>query len=100
MIFTSASVIHNPYAFPSKPLIRVYGSGAGKLFIGDEVINLLANDGYIDLNCETHNAYDAQGFCNSYVKSDDFPDLDPGKNAISWSGAIDRVEITPRWWML
>ena len=47
-----------------------------------------------------HNAYDASGFCNEYVKSEDFPDLKPGKNHIAWSGAIDHVEITPRWWTL
>ena len=70
------------------------------VYIGDEVIQILANDGYIDLNCETHNAYDASGFCNGYVKSEDFPDLKPGKNHIAWSGAIDHVEITPRWWTL
>lgn len=68
--------------------------------IGDESISILANDGYIDLNCETHNAYDAQGFCNGYVKSDDFPALKTGKNYIAWSGAVEKVEITPRWWTL
>jgi phage-related protein len=78
----------------------VYGSGAGNVYIGDQSVSILANNGYIDLNCETHNAYDASGFCNGYVKSDDFPDLKPGKNHIAWSGAVDHVEITPRWWTL
>ena len=78
----------------------VYGSGAGNVYIGDQSVSILANNGYIDLNCETHNAYDASGFCNGYVKSEDFPDLKPGKNHIAWSGAIDHVEITPRWWTL
>ncbi len=94
------STIRNPYDFPAKPIIRVYGSGAGKLYVGDQAISILANDGYIDLNCETHNAYDNKGFCNGYVKSNDFPDLKPEKNHIAWSGAIDHVEITPRWWTL
>ena len=78
----------------------VYGSGAGNVYIGDQSVSILANNGYIDLNCETHNAYDASGFCNGYVKSEDFPDLNPGKNHIAWSGNIDHVEITPRWWTL
>ena len=93
-------IIKNPFGFKAKPIIRVYGSGEGKVFIGDEPITILQNDGYIDLNCETHNAYDAQGFCNGYVKSDDFPDLEPGRNSISWSGDITALEITPRWWTL
>lgn len=93
-------VLRNPFAFPSKPLIRVYGSGEGKVFVGDAVVNILQNSGYIDLNCETHNAYDAAGFCNGCIKSDDFPSLKPGRNSISWSGNITALEITPRWWTL
>jgi phage-related protein len=65
--------------FHAKSIIRVYGNGAGNVYIGDQVIQILQNDGYIDLNGETHNAYDASGFCNGYVKSEDFPDLKPGR---------------------
>ena len=97
---TSPATLKNPYEFSAKPIIRVYGSGAGTLYVGDTPVDILANDGYIDLNCETHNAYDSQGFCNGYVKSDDFPDLKPGQNHISWNGNIDRVVVTPRWWTL
>lgn len=93
-------VIRNPYEFHAKPIIRVYGTGEGQVFIGDESITILQNNGYIDLNCETHNAYDAAGFCNGYVKTNDFPDLKPGRNIISWSGGITALEITPRWWTL
>ena len=100
LILTRETTLRNPYEFHAKPIIRVYGSGAGNVYIGDQVIQILQNDGYIDLNCETHNAYDTSGFCNGYVKSEDFPDLKPGKNHIAWSGAIDHVEITPRWWTL
>lgn len=94
------TVIRNPYEFHAKPIIRVYGNGEGNVYIGDEVIQILQNDGYIDLNCETHNAYDRNGFCNGYVKTEDFPDLKPGKNSISWNGNITSLEITPRWWTL
>ena len=100
LVLTQETTIKNPFEFRAKPIIRVYGSGAGNVYIGDESVSILQNDGYIDMNCETHNAYDAQGFCNGYVKSDDFPDLKPGKNHIAWNGAIDHVEITPRWWTL
>ena len=100
LLLTESTVIRNPYEFHSKPMIRVYGSGEGTVYVGDEAIHILANDGYIDLNCETHNAYDASGFCNGYVKTNDFPELKPGKTSISWSGDITSVEITPRWWTL
>ena len=100
LLLTQETTIKNPFEFRAKPLIRVYGSGAGNVYIVDQGIQILQNEGYIDLNCETHNAYDAQGFCNGYVKSDDFPDLKLWKNHIAWNGAIDHVEITPRWWTL
>lgn len=93
-------VIRNPYAFPSKPIIRAYGSGEAKLYVGSELIEIKSIDGYVDLNCETHNAYNADGFCNDTIKSDDFPDFEPGKNHISWTGGIEYLEITPRWWTL
>ena len=93
-------MIRNPYAFPSKPVLRVYGSGEAKLYVGTELITINAMEGYVDLNCETHNAYNASGFCNDTIKSEDFPELLPGRNSISWTGGIRCVEVTPRWWTL
>ena len=93
-------VIRNPYEFPSKPILRAYGSGEAKLYVGTELITINAMEGYVDLNCETHNAYNASGFCNDTIKSEDFPELLPGRNSISWTGGIRCVEVTPRWWTL
>ena len=96
----AGGVLKNPFAFRSKPIIRVYGTGAGRLTIGEETITILQNGGYIDLDCDTHNASNASGFCNHYIRSGDFPELEPGKNTISWTGDITALEITPRWWTL
>lgn len=90
----------NPYQFPAKPLLRVYGTGGGKVYIGENFIEILSIDGYVDLNCETHNAYHVGEFCNQTIKSGDFPDLAPGRNRITWTGGITAVEVTPRWWTL
>lgn len=95
-----SGIMKNPFSFRSKPIIRVYGSGAGKVHVRDVEISILQNEGYIDLDCETHNASNQNGFCNQYVKSGDFPELEPGRNAISWEGAITALEIMPRWWTL
>ena len=51
-------------------------------------------------NCETHNAYNASGFCNETILSDDFPELPEGKTQITWTGGITAVEVIPRWWTL
>ena len=95
-----SGILKNPFSFRSMPIIRVYGSGAGTVYVRDVEISILQNSGYIDLDCETHNASNAAGFCNHYVHSGDFPELEPGRNAISWEGAITALEITPRWWTL
>ena len=34
---------------------------------------------------------------NSKAGFDEFPVLDPGDNSISWTGAVTKVEIVPRW---
>ncbi len=101
--FTSSGrTITNPYEFPSQPNIRVYGSSrTGTLTIGDYSVVINSWPGsYIDLNCETQNAYMGSGFCNSYISSDDFPVLMPGSNTIRFTGGISSVEIQPRWWTL
>ena len=68
--------------------------------MGDNLITIHSFDRYVDLNCETHNAYNAGGFCNNTILSDDFPELPPGKTQITWTGGITAVEVTPRWWTL
>lgn len=97
---TSGGTLKNPFSFRAKPIIRVYGSGAGAVHIGEETITILQNNGYIDLDCDTHNASNSNGFCNNYIRSGDFPELEPGKNTIAWEGTITALEITPRWWTL
>lgn len=95
-----AGILRNPFNFPSQPVIRVFGEGGGKLYVGDNLITIHSFDRYVDLNCETHNAYNAGGFCNNTILSDDFPELPPGKTQITWTGGITAVEVTPRWWTL
>lgn len=92
--------IRNPFSFASQPIIRVYGTGAGVLYVGDNAITIHSIDQYVDLNCETHNAYNAGGFCNQTILSEDFPELAPDSTRITWTGGISYVEVTPRWWTL
>ncbi|MFR1286954.1 MAG: hypothetical protein ACLSCD_04885 [Subdoligranulum sp.] len=33
-------------------------------------------------------AYNASGFCNETILSDDFPELPEGKTQIAWTGGI------------
>ena len=96
----SRSNLMNPFAFPAQPIFKVYGDSGGVLYVGDESITIHSIKDYVLLNCETHNAYNAGGFCNETILSDDFPELPAGKTQIAWTGGITAVEVTPRWWTL
>lgn len=98
--YFSATTITNPTAFTSLPLITVYGSGAGALNIGGTVVNFNSIDESIELDCETENAYKGVTNLNNTIAAPSFPKLVAGANEISWSGGIESVRITPRWWTL
>lgn len=68
----SRSNLMNPFAFPAQPIFKVYGDSGGVLYVGDESITIHSIKDYVLLNCETHNAYNAGGFCNETILSDDF----------------------------
>jgi len=94
------STLKNPFAFPAQPIFKVYGDSGGELYVGEEKIIIHSIKDYVLLNCETHNAYNAVGFCNETILSEDFPELPEGKTTITWTGGITAVEVTPRWWTL
>ena len=94
------ATLKNPFAFPAQPIFKVYGDSGGELYVGEEKITIHSIKDYVLLNCETHNAYNAAGFCNETILSDDFPELPEGKTQITWTGGITAVEVTPRWWTL
>ena len=103
--FTSSGKISNPTAEIALPLITVYGSGAGKVSVGGITVEILELSDRITLDCEAMNAYRqvddaAAENKNSSIRAPEFPALQPGDNAVSWTGGISRVEIAPRWWTL
>lgn len=96
---TSGTVLYNP-GFASLPLITVYGSGAGTLWVEDCAVQIKALDGSLTLDCETQNAYKGTINQNANIYAPVFPSLSPGNSAIGWNGGITGVDIVPRWWML
>ncbi|HRU99264.1 MAG TPA: hypothetical protein P5092_17775 [Ruminococcus sp.] len=96
--FTAKGSISNPTDMPSKPLIRVYGSGSLTVN-GTEVEIAQHNYTYIDIDCDLQEAFFESQNANEYISLDEFPKLDSGANSIVLDG-VTRVEITPRWWRL
>ena len=95
---TEAGDFVNPSAFEAKPFIRVYGT-AGSLGVGSVTMEISEIDEYIDIDCDTQNAYKGAVNCNNKISSI-FPVLSAGKTGITFSGGITKVEIIPRWWTI
>lgn len=94
---TESTSIFNPTYFDALPLIRVYGYGT--LTIGDYTITVAEGaTEYIDIDSDIMDCFEGSINRNSLVTLDEFPKLVSGRNEITISGNITRVDITPRWW--
>lgn len=93
--FTGETIM-NPTLFPSKPLIRVYGTGT--LRVNDISVVISNADEYTDINSEIEEAYKGSVNCNGNITLTDgeFPVLKSGSNSISYTG--NRIDIAPNWW--
>lgn len=102
VVIKTGERISNPTAYDAKPLIKITGTGAGTITIGGYTVKILANTGYIHLDSETENAYKDIGLNknNDIETPNGFPILHPGNTTVTFSGAITKVEITPRWWII
>lgn len=99
------SSIYNDTAYPASPLIRVFGAGPGEISVGGVTVQIKDLADPLVLDCELQNAYTVDGAGgvtnkNASIFAPTFPVLKPGENGIHWSGGVEYLEITPRWWTL
>ena len=97
---TSNTSIFNQYRTEALPLVRVYGTGA--LTIGDITITINSVNDYVDIDCETQDAYKGTTNCNGNItlNNGEFFRLKSGENAITKENTITKIVVTPRWWTL
>lgn len=93
--FTASGSILNGTHYDAAPLIRVYGKG--NVGIGDKTVVVSSSDGYVDIDCETGDAYKGETNCNGDVTMPEDVVLKPGLNGISLGAGVTKVEVTPRW---
>lgn len=87
--------------FPSLPLISVSGAGEGTLTIGKYTIQFLDTfSGPLTFDCESQNAFTGTDNKNGEIKTEAMVRLESGENEIQFSGGVESVTITPRWWTL
>ncbi|CAI3674897.1 Phage tail protein [Clostridium neonatale] len=86
------SILNNFGNYKSLPKIKVIG--AGTLTINN--INYIIKDS-IEIDCEMEEVLDGKG---DKFECDEFPFLKAGKNIISYTSGITKLEIKPNWRIL
>lgn len=96
-ITSSTYSLNNPTLMPARPLLRAYGTGT--VTINGTVITINSVNSYVDIDCESQQAYKGSVNCNNDITVTDFPVLVAGNNSIALSG-VTSLAVTPRWWQL
>lgn len=89
----------NPTRFTSKPLIHIEGSGTVNVQIGGNTIVANVTD-YINIDCETMNAYRLAAENKNSEISGTFPVIKPGENTVGISGSTTLVTVVPRYFTI
>ena len=95
-VTASGTMVTNSGTVYAEPILTVHGTGNISLMVGTTLVELENIQGNITLDCELKEAYSGGTLMNSRMTGD-FPRLQPGANAVSWSGAVTKVVIQPRW---
>ena len=93
---TKPGAIVNTGTAKSKPIIKVYGTGAIDLSVNGNVIHLTNVSSYVTIDSDLMDCYKGTVLKNTDM-SGEFPELVVGENTISWTGTVTSVEITPNW---
>lgn len=95
-VLTSAGSITNPGTYFSRPSIKVFGSGESSITINKKLIKVNLQHAYQVIDSELQESYYLTTNTNALMDGA-FPLLDVGKNDISWTGGITKVEVEGRW---
>ena len=95
----TGKTLTNPGSIPAYPTLEITGSGDANITIGGRGIVLTGVNGTITVDCEAMTAYQGtESVGGSIALSDgEWPYLDVGDTAISWTGNITRVVLHPNW---
>jgi len=96
IILNAPGTIYNPGSANSKPVIKVYGTGAITLTINSNIVNLTNVSGYVTINSDLMDCYKDTILKNTDMNGE-FPEFIKESNVISWTGTVTKIEITPNW---
>lgn len=93
ILTTVPTTITNAESEISKPLIKIFGSGAVDLIINSKIHKFNINE-YVTVDSELMECYKDNTLATF---TGDFPELSPGENNITWTGTVTKIEVIPRW---
>lgn len=92
-ITVNQTTLNNFGNFKALPIITVYGSGNITININGRAFTISNLSNSITIISEIEEVLDGKGkLMEGY-----FPYFDPGKNTITWSGNVTKLEVTPNW---
>ncbi|MCI8704995.1 MAG: hypothetical protein HFE60_12160 [Anaerotignum sp.] len=89
--------VYNKGTVYAQPKITVYGSGSITLDINGTVFPLSGVDGHITVDSGNMEVYRGSESQNSRFGGAEFPRLEAGRNAVSWTGNVEKLVIEPEW---
>ena len=101
IVVSNGDTLTNPTLFASKPLIHIEAAGTVTVSINGVSIVATVTD-YINIDCETMNAYRLTSENRNDKITGAFPVIAPGSNGvgISVTGTLNKVTITPRYFTI
>lgn len=101
----SSTYFTNPENETAAPIIRVFtdveynaSTTTNHYFnINGQAYCITNINGYVDIDCETMNAYKGADNMNSNLYFSEFPTLPPGENRAKTGTNTSKLEIIPRW---
>lgn len=94
---TSPISLTNIGTFESNPLIKITGTGNVVLTVNGASCQFKDLTAGVILDCQLKEAYWGSTLSMNSKMSGDFPVFKIGKNTISYSGSVTKVEIDGRW---
>lgn len=99
LVLDVQGIINNPESLKSLPYLKVYGNGAGNLYINNQTVAFSSIAGYTEIDSDLMQAFkDTAGKNNTVSLSDSkWPAFNPGENIIQWDGGITKLDYIGRW---
>ena len=97
-LYTSKTLA-NPGSVPAYPKLVVTGTGDCVVTIGEHSIILTGINGTITIDCEAMTAFQGTDSVGGSIAlaDGDWPYLAVGNTAVSWTGNVTRIVLTPNW---